>query len=72
MDEALEIFKFNTEKHKDTWPVNYGMARGLSAKGDYKGALKYLTKALENAPGKPQKDAVQANIEKLKKGEDIN
>jgi len=71
-DEALEIFKFNSEKHKDTWPVNYGMARGLSAKGDYKGALKYLTKALENAPGKPQKDAVQANIDKLEKGEDIN
>jgi len=72
LDEAIEIFKFNAEKHKDTWPVNYGMARGLSAKGDYKGALKYLTKALENAPGKPQKDAVQANIDKLEKGEDIN
>lgn len=71
-DEALEIFKFNAEKHKNTWPVNYGMARGLSAKSDYKGALKYLKKALENAPGQPQIDAVQANIDKLEKGEDIN
>ncbi len=72
LDEALEIFKLNTEKYKDTWPVNYGMARGLSAKGDYKGALKYLRKALENAPAQANKDNVQANIEKLEKGEDIN
>ena len=72
LDEALEVFKFNAEKHKETWPVNYGMARGLSAKGDYKGALKYLRKALENAPAPANKTNVQANIDKLEKGEDIN
>ncbi len=71
-DKALEIFELNAEKNPDTWPVNYGLARGYSAKGDYKTALKYLEKALENAPAQPSKDRVQANIDKLKKGEDIN
>lgn len=71
-DKALEVFKMNAEKNKDTWPVHYGMARGYSAKGDYKNALKHLTKALANAPNPASKGRVQANIDKLKKGEDIN
>ncbi len=71
-DKALEVFKMNADKNKDTWPVHYGLARGYSAKGDYKSALKHLNKALVNAPNPASKGRVQANIEKLKKGEDIN
>jgi tetratricopeptide (TPR) repeat protein len=72
LDEAMEVFEYNAKKHENTWPVNVGLARGLSAKGDYKGALKYMQKALENAPAQSNKDNVQANIDKLEKGEDIN
>jgi len=72
LDEAMEVFEYNAKKHENTWPVNYGMARGLSAKGDYKGALKYMQKALVNAPAQFNKDNVKANIAKLEKGEDIN
>ncbi|PQB04061.1 DUF2911 domain-containing protein [Aureitalea marina] len=71
-DQAMEVFQFNADKNKDTWPVHYGMARGLSAKGDYKNALKHLEKALVNAPNEASKGRVAANIDKLKNGEDIN
>ena len=71
-DKALDIFKMNAKKHKDTWPVNYGLARGYSAKGDYKMALKHLKKALVKAPNAASKGRVQANIEKLEQRQDIN
>ena len=71
-EKALEVFKKNAKMHPNTWPVNYGLARGYSAMGDYKKALKHLEKAYELAPQQANKDRVQANMEKLKKGEDIN
>jgi len=71
-DKALEVYKWNAKHHKNTWPVNYGLGRAYSAKGDYKTAVKYLNKALTLAPAQANKDRVQANIDKLKKGEDIN
>jgi len=71
-DKAMEVFKLNEKKHKGTWPVHYGMARGYSAKGDFKNAIKHLEKALKNAPNPQSKANVQANLDKLKKGEDIN
>lgn len=66
---ALEVFKWNAANHKNTWPVNYGLARAYEANGDKKTALKYLSKALKLAPAKVNKDRVQANIDRLKKGE---
>ncbi len=71
-DEALEIFKWNAKNHKDTWPVHYGLARGYSALGDNKSAVKHLKIALENAPAQANKDRVAANITKAEKGEAIN
>ncbi|MEO0527182.1 MAG: DUF2911 domain-containing protein [Bacteroidota bacterium] len=71
-DEALEIFKWNAKKHKNTWPVNYGLGRGYAAKGDNKSALKYLKLALNNAPAQANKDRVAANIAKVENGESIN
>jgi len=71
-ERALEVFKMNAKKHKGSWPVNYGVARGYSATGNYKSAIKYLKMALKNAPNAGSKGRVQANIEKLEKGEDIN
>ncbi len=71
-DKALEVFEYNAKKNKGTWPVHYGMARGYSAKGDFKNAIKHLEIAHENAPNPASKGRVAANLEKLKKGEDIN
>ncbi|MEZ4796136.1 MAG: hypothetical protein R2785_03100 [Flavobacteriaceae bacterium] len=71
-DKALEVFKLNAKKHSDTWPVDYGLARGYSAIGDYKKALTHLKKAYARVPDALNKGAVEANIAKLEKGEDIN
>lgn len=70
--EALKIFTYNFEKHKGAWPTHVGMARALSANGDYKKALEHAKKAYEQAPDKLNKDTMQAAVTKLEKGEDIN
>jgi len=67
--KALEVFKWNAKTHKNTWPVNYGLARAYAENGSNKTAIKYLTKALKLAPAQANKDRVQANIDRLKKGE---
>jgi tetratricopeptide (TPR) repeat protein len=71
-DEALKVFKYNKERFGDIWPVNVGLARGYSAVGEYKKALKHAKIAHERAPNKLNKDGLAASIEKLKKGEDMN
>ena len=48
------------------------MARGLSDNGEYAKALEFAKKALPSAPNDSGKQAVQAMIEKLKAGRDIN
>lgn len=71
-DKALEVFQYNAKKHKDTWPVHYGLARAYSAKGNHKLAVKHLKKALANAPNPRSKANVQANLDKASRGENIN
>ncbi len=71
-DKALDVFKMNAKKHPDTWPVDYGLARGYSALGDYKKALAHLKKAHARVPDTGNKAVIEANIAKLEKGEDIN
>lgn len=71
-DKALEVFKWNAKNHKNEWPVDYGLARGHSAVGNYKTALKHLKIAEGRAPDQLNKDAIAANIEKLDSGTDIN
>jgi DUF2911 family protein len=71
---ALDVFKLNARLHPDEWPVNYGLARGYSAVGDYKAALDALQKAQAQVPkgDAANAEAIRLNIEKLKRGEDIN
>ena len=49
-EKALEVFKYNAKQNKGVWPTNYGLARGYSAVGNYKQALKYLQLAKANVP----------------------
>lgn len=71
-EKALEVFKMNAKKNKGTWPVDYGLARGYSALGNYKTALKHLKVAADRAPDELNKTAIAANITKLENGEGIN
>jgi tetratricopeptide (TPR) repeat protein len=69
---ALEVFQFNYNKNPNQFTTLVGMARGLSANGEYAKALDFANKALPLAPNDSAKQAVQAMIEKLKAGRDIN
>jgi tetratricopeptide (TPR) repeat protein len=69
---ALEVFQFNYDKNPNQFITLTGMARGLSASGEYAKALEFAIKALPLAPNDANKQAVQAMIEKLKAGKDIN
>lgn len=71
-EKALEIFQLNAKKYPDTWPINVGLARGYSATGDYKKAIKYAKMAADEAPDQLNKDSMQAAVEALQKGEDFN
>ncbi len=69
---ALEVFEFNYKKNPDQFITITGMARGLSADGQYAKALEYANKALPLAPNDVNKQAVQVMVDKLKSGVDIN
>lgn len=71
-EKALEIFQWNVKENKGVWPTNWGLARGYSANGDYKKAIKYAKIALTKAPDKLNKDNIENMMKKLEKGEDIN
>ncbi|MBC7759005.1 MAG: DUF2911 domain-containing protein [Phormidesmis sp. FL-bin-119] len=69
---ALEVFEFSYKKNPDQFLTLTGMARGLSANGQYAQALEYANKALPLAPNDTNKQAVQVMVDKLKSGTDIN
>lgn len=50
VDEAINIFKINTERFPDSWNAWDSLAEGYAAKGDKENAIKYYTKALEMSP----------------------
>lgn len=70
--EALEVFKTNLAKHPKQFTTLMGMARGYSAIGDYKNALKYAQQAQPLAPDSLNKQGVETAIGKLREGKDIN
>lgn len=69
---ALEVFQYNYDKNPGQFITLTGMARGLSANGNYTKALEFANKALALAPNDPGRQAVIAMIDKLKAGRDIN
>ncbi|WP_394749152.1 DUF2911 domain-containing protein [Spongiimicrobium salis] len=70
-DKALKVMKANVKNSKGAFPSNFGLARAYSAKKDYKNAIKSITKAIKVAPAN-FKPRLEANLARLKKGEDIN
>jgi hypothetical protein len=71
-EKALEIFQYNYERFEGAWPTEVGMARGLSANGQYAKALEHAKKAHEQAPDALNKNGLAQAIEKLKNQQDIN
>lgn len=70
--EALDVFKLNYDKHPNDFMTNMGMARGLSANGDFKKALEYMKKAEALAPDQPNKSNIARMLPMLAEGKDIN
>lgn len=62
----------NYTKNPNQFTALMGMARGLSANGEYAKALEFANKALSSAPNDSSKQAVQAMLEMLRAGTDIN
>lgn len=70
--EAFEFFKANHAKYPKQFTTLMGLARGYSATGDYKTALKYAQQAQPIAPDVLNKQGVESAIAKLKEGKDMN
>ena len=70
--EALAVFETNAKRFGDTWPVHVGLARGYSATGDYKTALKHAELALPQAPDDVNRKSLTDAVARLKQGQDMN
>lgn len=64
LDDAIEIFKINIQRHPDSWNVYDSLAEALNNKGDKEEAELYYKKALEKAP-KNQIDRIKSIIKGL-------
>ena len=70
--EALEVFKMNAAKNPNQFITFMGLARGYSANGDYKNALKAAKQALPLASNDQSKTFLEDSIKKLEEGKDMN
>ncbi len=70
--DAMKIFELNAQRNPKEWVPHWGLARGYSSLGDYGKALKAAEKALSLNPDDGNKKNIQAGIEKLKAGKDVN
>ncbi|MEO1335059.1 MAG: tetratricopeptide repeat protein, partial [Myxococcota bacterium] len=69
---ALEVFQLNAKQHPDAWPVHVGLARGYSAVGQYKKALRHARKALKQAPDPGNKANLKKMVAALKAGKPVS
>jgi tetratricopeptide (TPR) repeat protein len=70
-EKAMEIFKYNAQKNPtDKFTPNVGLARGYTALGDKKNAIRYWEEAIKNIPEnqKPFLTTYQGELDKLKAG----
>jgi hypothetical protein len=69
--EALEVFRFNAERHGDAWPVHVGLARGYAAVGDTAKALEHARKALTQAPDDLNRKSLEDMVKTFSEGRNI-
>ncbi len=65
MEDANVIFRKNYELNPGEWPVDFGMARVYAQEGDFETAMEHAEIALGRAPEGPQKQNLEAQIERL-------
>jgi len=70
--DALMVFQLNHQRFSGAWPTEVGLARGLSANGQYAKALQHARRALEQAPDDLNRNSLRAMIAKLEAGQDAN
>ncbi|HET7437009.1 MAG TPA: DUF2911 domain-containing protein [Thermoanaerobaculia bacterium] len=70
--EALRVWELNAKRFGTAWPTNVGLARGYSAVGRYKDALKYAKAALAQAPDEVNRKSLEEAVKKLEAGKDMN
>ena len=70
--DAMAVFQKNAKRFGEAWPVHVGLARGYSALGDYKAALKHAELALTQAPDALNRKSLEAAVARLKQGQDMN
>ena len=70
--DALVVFETGFKRYPMMVPAVMGMARGYSANGDAKKALKYAQDALKLETAPAGKTNIEGMIKKLEKGESIN
>lgn len=70
-EKALEIFKYNAQKFPDEkFTPNVGLARGYTALGNQKNAIKYWELAIKNMPANQKQNLAfyEGELKKLKEG----
>jgi hypothetical protein len=70
--DAMAVFQKNAKRFGEAWPTHVGLARGYSAMGDYKSALKHTEIALTQAPDDLNRKSLQDALVKLRQGQDMN
>jgi hypothetical protein len=67
-DEARRVFELNARRYPGLWPVEVGLARVESDRGNYKKALEHARKALPKAPNQANRDNLERMIKLLEEG----
>jgi tetratricopeptide (TPR) repeat protein len=71
-EEAVRVWELNAKRFGTAWPIHVGLARGYSAAGRYKDALKHAKLALAQAPDEQNRKSLEDGIKKLEAGKDMN
>jgi Protein of unknown function (DUF2911) len=64
-EEAMRVFELNAKLHPNTWPVQFGLARGYAGLGKKKEAIEAARKSLAQAPDAAAKQNVENFIKQL-------
>jgi hypothetical protein len=70
-EKAMEVFKYNFKTHpEDKFTTNVGLARGYTALGDKKNAIKHWEAAIKNLPESQKQNLsfYEGELKKLKEG----
>ncbi|MCB0638849.1 MAG: DUF2911 domain-containing protein [Lewinella sp.] len=70
--QAMKIFQANYDRFDGAWPTEVGMARGLSALGEYAKAAEHARIALTQAPDDLNRGSLEQMIQMLSEGKDVN